>query len=95
MARPKPTIVLEDTDNTGKTIQVCEADKVYAVCYKGRPVTIRTNANIEMTYPVPKYIKSTYTNPGHAFNLAERMNQQFDTTDFDVMLMSPGRVIKE
>lgn len=82
-------------DFTGKALQVCEADAVYAVTYMGRPISIRTYLNIEISYPGPKYVKSTYTNSGHAFNLAERLNEKFKTNQFNVMLMEPKRVITE
>jgi hypothetical protein len=96
MARTKPTILLEDIDEfTGKALQVCDADAVYAVTYKGKPVSLRTFQNIEITYPGPKYAKSTYTQSGHAFNLAEKLNQQFNTQDFAVVVMQPSRVIRE
>jgi len=95
MARPQPQILLEEIDPAGRAIQVCAADNVYAVYYQGRPVTIRTHQNIEISYPGPKYSKSTYTNPGHAFNLAQRLNQRFATEDFKVMLLNSGRTIAE
>jgi hypothetical protein len=75
---------------------VCEADGVYAVCYLGRPFSLRINNNIEVPdYPGSKYAKTAFTNPGHAFNLAERLNDKFSTTDFDVRAMTPGRILKE
>jgi hypothetical protein len=43
----------------------------------------------------PKYIKSSFTNSGHAFNLAEKLNIRFNTEDFAVVLMYLGRVLKE
>jgi hypothetical protein len=96
MARTAPTILLEDIDDfTGKALQVCDADAVYAVTYCGKPITIRTYQNIEISYPGPKYAKSTYTQSGHAFNLAEKLNKQFNTMDFKVVIMQPGRVISE
>jgi hypothetical protein len=95
MSRPQPQILLEEIDHNGKAIQICAADSVYAVYYQGRPVTVRTNQNIEISYPGPKYSKSTYTNPGHAFNLADRLNTKFNTKDFSVVLLNSGRTIVE
>lgn len=95
MSRPQPQILLQEIDHNGRAIQVCAADSVYAVYYQNRPVTVRTHQNIEIVYPGPKYSKSTYTNPGHAFNLAERLNERFATEDFSVVLLSSGRTIAE
>ena len=95
MSRPRPTILLEHIDDNMRAYQVCEADAIYAVCYKGRPIKIKTQANIEIEYPGPKYSKTSFPTPGHAFNLAERLNQRFDTTDFTVVMMTEGRKISE
>ena len=95
MSRPRPQILLEHVDDNMRAYQVCEADAIYAVCYKGRPVKIKTQANIEIDYPGPKYAKTSFPTPGHAFNLAERLNQKFATTDFSVVMMTAGRTISE
>ena len=95
MSRPKPTILLEHIDDNMRAYQVCEADAIFAVCYKGAPIKIRTQANIEIDYPGPKYAKTSFPTPGHAFNLVERLNQKFDTTDFSVVMMTAGRTVSE
>jgi hypothetical protein len=51
--------------------------------------------NIEVQLTGPKYVKSSFTNSGHAFNLAEKLNIRFNTEEFNVMLMSPERVLRE
>jgi len=95
MSRPKPTVLLEETDENMRALQVCEADAIYAVCYKGAPIKVKTYANIEIEYPGPKYAKTSFPTSGHAFNLAERLNQKFGTKDFSVVLMTVGRTISE
>ena len=95
MSRPKPTIIFESVDDNMSAYQVCEADAIYAVCYKGRPIKVKTQANIEIPYPGPKYAKTSFPTPGHAFNLAERLNKKFATTDFTVVIMTVGRTISE
>jgi len=95
MSRPKPTVLLEHISDDMRAYQVCEADAIYAVCYQGRPIKIITNANIETNYPGPKYSKTSFPTPGHAFNLAERLNQKFDTSDFTVVIMTIGRTLTE
>ena len=95
MSRPQPNILLEDVSDDMSAYQVCEADAIYAVCYKGRPIKIRTYHNIEIAYPGPKYGKSSFPSSGHAFNLAEKLNKKFDTTDFSVVMMTTGRTVSE
>lgn len=96
MSRSKPQIILQHVREDLKSTQVCQADAIYAVCYRGNPIMLRTIANIEVPdYPGPKYCKTSFPNPGHAFNLAERLNEQFQTTDFTVKIMLPGRTITE
>ena len=95
MSRPKPNVLLESIDDNMRAYQVCEADAIYAVCYKGRPVKIRTYSNIEIPYPGPKYAKSSFPSSGHAFNLADKLNEKFNTSDFTVVIMTPGRTVKE
>lgn len=95
VSRPKPRVLLETLTDHMRSYQVCEADAVYAVCYKGRPIKIKTHANIEIDYPGPKYSKTMFPTSGHAFNLAERLNQKFNTDDFTVVIMQIGRTISE
>lgn len=95
MSRPNPTILLEHVADNYKATQVCEADAVYSVCYRNRPIMLRTHANIEVGYPGFKYSKTNFPSSGHAFNLAERLNRLYNTTDFTVMMMQPIRVIRE
>ena len=95
MSRPRPRVLLESVDNDMRSLQVCEADAIYAVCYKGAPIKVKTQANIEIAYPGPKYAKTSFPTSGHAFNLAERLNHRFNTSDFSVVMMAVGRTISE
>jgi hypothetical protein len=85
MARPKPTIILENVNpKTYKAEQVLNAEAIYAVFYQGKPVNLRTLSHL-VSYPGPKYKKVSFSNSGHAFNLAERLNKMFKTTEFTVL----------
>jgi hypothetical protein len=96
MSRPKPTVILQHVRDDLKATQVCEADGIFAVCYRGQPIMMRTNCNIEVPdYPGFKYGKTSWSNPGHAFNLAERLNEMFKTTEFTVHKMTVGRMLRE
>jgi len=95
MARPSPNVILRSVENDMRAIEVCDAYAVYAVCYKGRPVKVRTFQNVEVPYPGPKYLKISFPESGHAFNLADKLNEKFATTDFSVVMMTTGRTIQE
>jgi hypothetical protein len=41
-------------------------------------------------YPGPKYKKVSFSNPGHAINLARKLNAQFKTDKFSVVLLTQG-----
>lgn len=90
MARPKPTIILENVNSkTYKAEQVLEADAIYAVFYKGKPINLRTLSHL-VSYPGPKYKKVSFSNSGHAYNLAERLNKMFKVEDFGVYKLTEG-----
>lgn len=93
MARPKPTIILENVNSkTYKAEQVLDSEAIYAVFYKGKPINLRT-LNHLVSYPGPKYKKCSFSNSGHAFNLAERLNKMFKTKDFSVYKLTDGTPI--
>lgn len=90
MSRPKPTILLEITNKkTYKTEQVLEADAIWAVFYKDKPINLKTSSAVIQQLG-PKYKKVSFSNAGHAFNLAEKLNKQFNTTDFSVFKLTTG-----
>jgi hypothetical protein len=95
MSRPKPEVLLEAVNkNTYKAEQVLKADAIYSVFYEGSPINLRT-LNVLVSYPGPKYKKVSFSNPGHAFNLAERLNKIFGTDQFQVVKLTQGEVISE
>jgi hypothetical protein len=91
MARPKPNILLTHVDPiTFKSEEILEAEAIYAVFYKGKPFNLRTYLNSLQDYPGPKYKKVSFSNPGHAFNLMEKMNKLFKCNDFTVVELRQG-----
>ena len=85
MSRPKPTILLEFTNSaTYKCEQILDADAIWAVFYDGKPFNLKSSNSIT-NYPGPKYKKTSFSNPGHAHNLAERLNTVWKTTEFKVV----------
>ena len=93
MSRPKPKVLVETTDRTTyKTEQVLAAEGIYAVFFDGRPINFKT-ANLLVQYPGPKYKKVSFSNPGHAINLAKKLNGQFRTDKFSVVLLTQGETV--
>ena len=90
MSRPKPTVLIEITDKkTYKTEQVLEADAIWAVFYKGKPVNLKTTSML-VHHSGPKYKKVSFSNQGHAINLSEKLNKMFNCTDFAVYKLTSG-----
>ena len=83
MARPKSKVLLSDTDyKTGKVTEIITGEGFYYLTYQGKVFNLKiTNAYAEMT---PKYMKIAYPNRGHAIRLAEKLNKQFNCSDFTV-----------
>lgn len=95
MSRPKPTVLLEAVNKqTYKAEQVLQAEAIYSVFYQNNPINLRTIHSL-ISYPGPKYKKVSFSNPGHAFNLAERMNKIFQTDEFVVVKLTQGEIVKE
>jgi len=90
MSRPKPTVLLELTNKkTYKTEQVLEAEAIWAVFYKDQPVNLKTSSLVAQQIG-PKYKKVSFSNSGHAINLAEKLNKMFNSTDFSVYKLTTG-----
>ena len=90
MSRPKPTVLVEITNkSTYKTEQVLSSEGIWAVFFDSNPINLKTS-NLLVQYPGPKYKKVSFSNPGHAINLARKLNTQFKTEKFSVVLLTAG-----
>ena len=90
MSRPKPKVLVELTNkSTYKTEQVLASEGIWAVFFDNAPINLKTS-NFLVQYPGPKYKKVSFSNPGHAMNLAKKLNQQFKTDKFSVVLLKSG-----
>ena len=90
MSRPKPQVLIEHTNKqTYKTEQVLAAEGIWAVFFDNHPINLKT-ANLLTQYPGPKYKKVSFSNSGHAINLARKLNIQFKTDKFTVVLLKSG-----
>ena len=92
MSRPKPTILIEKVDKDYKTDQVLASEGIWAVFYKGTPSNLKS-FNALIGYASPKYKKVSFSNPGHAINLAKKMGVMFKSDDFTVVLLNSGECI--
>jgi hypothetical protein len=90
MSRPKPNVLIELANKTTyKVEQVLASEGIWAVFYDSNPINLKT-ANLLVQYPGPKYKKVSFSNPGHAKNLARKLNTQFRTDKFTVVLLKTG-----
>lgn len=85
MSRPKPNVILTYTDpKTYLSEQVLAIKAMYVVFYDGQPINLKS-INKLTNYPGPKYRRTSFPeNPGHAFNLSEKLNKLFKTDKFEV-----------
>jgi len=90
MSRPKPNIILEHTNReTYKLEQILESEAIWAVFYQGKPFNLKSGSMVS-SYPGPKYKKVSFSNPGHARNLAKKLNRLFKTDEFAVYKLTDG-----
>ena len=95
MARPKPKILMEFTDpKSYRSEQILAAGAIYAVYYENKPINLRS-LNSLVNFPGPKYKKVSFSNSGHALNLASRLNKLFETNQFTVVKLLNGETIVE
>jgi hypothetical protein len=90
MSRPKPNVLLEHVNKSSyKSDQILSSEGIWAVFYDGQPINLKTQ-NILVAYPGPKYKKVSFSNPGHAINLAKKLNTLFKCDKFSVVLLKAG-----
>jgi hypothetical protein len=95
MSRPKPTVLLEYINKkTYRSEQVLDAEAIWAVFYNDKPFNLKSSNSLT-NYPGPKYKKTSFSNPGHAHNLAKKLNEMFNTNDFTVVKLTEGETLSE
>ena len=93
MSRPKPKILVELADRqTYRSEQVLACDGIWAVFYDQQPINLKS-CNLLTNFPGPKYKKVSFSNKGHAVNLAKKLNAQFKTDRFTVILLTAGQQV--
>jgi hypothetical protein len=95
MSRPKPKVLLQYSNKKNyKSEEILEATAIWAVFYQGKPINLKSSSLIS-NYPGPKYKKVSFSNPGHAHNLAQKLNEMFKTKEFKVFALTTGDKIKD
>lgn len=94
MSRPKPRVIIEYTNKENyKVDQILESEAIWAVFYQGKPFNLKSGS-LMTDYPGPKYKKVSFSNPGHARNLAKKLNRLFKCTDFEVIKLTIGEKVE-
>jgi hypothetical protein len=94
MSRPKPKIIIESVNKkTYKSDQILEADAIWAVFFQGKPFNLKSQNSLA-GYSGSKYKKVSFSNPGHAHNLAKKLNTQFNSKEFQVVKLTQGEIIQ-
>ena len=84
MARPAPKIIKSIQAQDGTTWDVTHADSQYVITYQGQPCGVRQHVHTLSTQGF-KYQKLSYTGLGSARAQVKKLNDKFNTEDFDVM----------
>lgn len=93
MSRSQPKVILEHVDkNSYRCDQIVEAAGIWAVFFDGQPINLKSSHYLAND-TVPKYKKSSFSNPGHARNLCKKLNSQFNTSKFTVVFLNSGRTV--
>ena len=69
--------------------QVLAAPAIYCVLHKNSPISIRSVNNL-LNDKSAKYKAVSFAGPAHCVNLAKRLNEKFNTTDFTAARITDG-----
>jgi hypothetical protein len=95
MSRPKPKVLLQYSNKKNfKSEEILESNAIWAVFYQGKPINLKSSSLVS-NYPGPKYKKVSFSNPGHAFNLAQKLNAMFKSNEFAVYELTTGKKIQD
>jgi hypothetical protein len=90
MSRTQPKILMELVDKkTYRCDQVVEASGIWAVFLDNQPINLKNTHYLDSN-DVPKYKKTSFSNPGHARNLCRKLNAKFKTDKFSVVFLNQG-----
>jgi hypothetical protein len=92
--RPKPQILLSQTNKKYVATEILESTATWAVYYQDKPFNLRLRNTLLDN--VGKHKRTVYSLPGHAFALMRRLNALFRTRDFSVweLTVAGGRKLQ-
>jgi hypothetical protein len=79
---------------TFKAEQVLHAEAIFAVFLDNQPINLRS-VDTTLLKLGPKYKKCSFSNAGHAYNLAEKLSKLFRCDRFKVVKLISGTTIDE
>jgi len=92
MSRPVATVLLEQVNHkTHKVDKILESEAIWSVYYQNSPINLKSESTL--AFVAPRYKPVSFSNSGHAIRLAKKLNKQFKTKDFTVVLLSHAEVI--
>lgn len=81
MSRPPPDIITRTRiGRTERETVIMAAEGHWTVVYDGQPINIM---NTYYYIDRKKYVNNGFAGPGHAENLARKLNHQFNTDKFE------------
>ena len=84
MARPRAETILSTQIDDRVAMDILAAQGIYAILYQGRPINIKQRVWCS-TGELPEYLRTSFSNPAPANNLAKKLNEYFFTEDFTVV----------
>lgn len=89
MSRTQSKVLMEYVDKkTYRCDQIVEASGIWAVYLDNQPINLKNQHYLNNS--IPKYKKTSFSNPGHARNLCRKLNAQFKTDRFSVVFLNHG-----
>lgn len=83
MSKPAPVVLCESIKKD-YLVQIIKADRLWVVTLKGQLFNLKHTSPPNSPFTTHKYMKSSFSNPGFAYVLAKRLNEQFKCNDFEV-----------
>ena len=84
MARPKPEIITQHPTEDGGSIEILRSQGVWVLAYQGIPCAVKERYWLGDGEHI-KYPRTGFNNQAHCQRLAEKLNDQFNTTNFSCL----------
>ena len=81
MAKPKLPVAISKTDEFGFIISICRPPCMYTVTFEGHPIVVKRSSDLTGD---SKYRRTSFAQKGTAIKLAEKLNKEFNTVDFNI-----------